>query len=310
VIGYVVRRLGWSVFVLVGVTFVIHVTMSLVPGDPAAILLGDSATAEQRAALRAELGLERPFLARYASYLRDIARGDLGRSYRSRRPVVEEIGDAFPATLRLSVAAMLVSAALGVPAGVLSAVRHEGWPDRLVTVVSLLGLSTPVFLIGLLAIYAFAYRWPLFPVGGMDDGVLSFVLPAGTLALTSVAVISRLTRASMLDVLRDDYVRAARAKGLAEPVVLGKHALRAAAIPIVTVLALQVGMLIGGAVLTETVFSWPGIGRLMVAGIKTRDLFLVQGCVLVLASSFVLINLLTDLSYVLIDPRLRHDRAG
>lgn len=307
---YVVKRLAWSVFVLLGVTFVIHGTMSLVPGDPAVILLGESATGEQRAALRAELGLDRPFLLRYATYVGDVAQGSLGRSYRSRRPVIDEITDALPPTLRLSLAAMVVTVAIGIPAGVASAVRSNTVTDRLVSVASLLGLSMPVFLIGLLLIYALAYQWPLFPVGGMDDGLRSYVLPATTLALTSIAVVSRMTRASMLDILGQDFVRTARAKGLAEAVVVNKHGLKAALIPVVTAVALQVGLLIGGAVLTETVFAWPGIGRLMVTAIKTRDLLLVQGCVLVLAAGFVLVNLLTDLSYTLLDPRIRFEHRA
>lgn len=306
---YLAKRLAWSVFVLLGVTFVIHATLSLVPGDPAVILLGETATAEQRAALRAELGLDRSFLARYASYVAGVARGSLGRSYRSRRPVIEEIADAFPPTLKLALAAMLLTVAIGIPAGVVSAVRSESATDRLLSVVSLLGLSVPVFLVGLLLIYALAYRWPVLPIGGMDDGLASYVLPAVTLALTSVAVISRMTRASMLDILGEDFIRTARAKGLAEAVVVSKHGLKAALVPVVTAIALQVGLLIGGAVLTETVFAWPGIGRLMVTAIKTRDLLLVQGCVLVLAAGLVLVNLLTDLSYTLLDPRIRHEAA-
>jgi len=244
---------------------------------------------------------------RYASYVGDVAVGSLGRSYRSRRPVLDEIGDALPATLKLSLAAMVITVALGLPAGVASAVRSRSATDRLVSVLSLLGLSMPVFLIGLLLIYWLAYQWPLFPVGGMEDGLRSYVLPAATLALTSIAVVSRMTRASMLDVLGQDFIRTARAKGLAEALVVNKHGLKAALVPVVTVVALQVGLLIGGAVLTETVFAWPGIGRLMVTAIKARDLLVVQGCVLVLAAGFVLVNLLTDLSYTLLDPRVRYD---
>ncbi len=303
---YVAKRLVWSLFVLLGVTFVIHSVMSLVPGDPTVILLGDAATADQRAALRAELGLDRPFLVRYGDYLGGVVQGDLGRSYRSRRPVVAEIADAFPATLKLSAAAMLVTLLLGLPAGILSAIRRGRPEDYGITVLSLLGLSMPVFLIGLLFIYYFSYRWPIFPVGGMDDGLQSYVLPSITLAFTSVAMVSRMTRSSMLDTIQEDFIRTARSKGVPERSVVFRHALKAAFIPILTVLSLQIGLLLGGAVLTETVFSWPGIGRLMVAGIRTRDLYLVQGCVLVMAASFVLINLLTDLAYTLIDPRVRH----
>jgi len=303
---YIVKRLLWVVPVLLGITFVIHTVMSLVPGDPAQILLGAVASKEQVDALRSELGLDQPFLERYLSYVGKVATGDLGRSYRTRRLVSEEIQDAMVPTMKLGAAAMFFTILLGIPGGIISAVRRNTWVDHTTTFLSLFGLSMPIFWTGLLLMYFFAYKWPIFPTGGMDMGLVSYVLPGLTLALNSVAMVARMTRSSMLDVLREDYVRTARAKGLAEQTVIYRHALKAAFIPILTVLGLQVGLLMGGAVLTETVFSWPGIGRLMVAAIMTRDLQLVQGSVLVLAGCFVLVNLATDVSYVLFDPRIRY----
>lgn len=305
--AYLVKRLLWVVPVLLGITFVIHTVMSLVPGDPALILLGDTATREQRDALRVELGLDRPFMERYITYVKKVVTGDLGKSYRSRRTVTAEIADSLVPTIKLGAVSLLFTMAMGIPAGVVSAVKRNSWFDHISSLISLLGLSMPVFWTGLLLIYYLAYKWPIFPVGGMDDGFMSYVLPGFTLAMNSVAMVSRMTRSSMLDVLREDYVRTARAKGLAERVVIFRHALKAGFVPILTVLGLQVGLLLGGAVLTETVFSWPGIGRAMVGAIMSRDLLLVQGCVLVLAGAFVFVNLVTDLCYGLFDPRIRYE---
>lgn len=304
---YLVKRLLWVIPVLLGITFVVHTVMSLVPGDPALILLGDSATQEQRQALRAELNLDKPFLERYVIYLEKAVQGDLGKSYKSRRPVVTEISEALGPTVKLGSVALLFTLLIGIPAGVISAVKRNSWFDHTASLVGLLGLSMPVFWTGLLLIYYFAYKWPIFPVGGMDRGLMSYFLPGITLAFNMVAMVSRMTRSSMLDVLREDFTRTARAKGLSEWKVIFKHALKAAFVPIATVVGLQIGQLLGGAVLTETVFSWPGIGRTMVTAILYRDLLLVQGSVVVLAAAFVIINLLTDLSYGLFDPRVRYE---
>lgn len=304
--AYVLRRLIWAIPVLLGITFTIHTVLSLTPGDPVRIMLGETATAGQIAAVRHELGLDRPFFARYGMYLGKLLQGDLGRSYRNHRDVSKEIADALPATAQLAVAALLLIVAVGVPMGLLSAVYKGGLIDGLFTAFGLVGLSMPVFWIGLILIYIFGFQWPVLPIGGMRDGLASFVLPAVTLALNSVAMISRLTRSTVLETLGEDYIRTARSKGLSARSVLWKHALKAAFIPILTVIGLQFGLLMGGAVLTETVFSWPGIGRLMVDAIMTRDLLVVQGAVLVLATIFVAINLLVDLSYSLLDPRIRY----
>ena len=304
--AYVIRRVLWVVPVLLGITFTIHTVLSLTPGDPVRIMLGETATEEQIETARREIGLDRPFLARYGHYLGNLVQGDLGQSYRTRRDVAAEIGDALPATAKLAVAAMVLIILLGVPAGVVSAVKRGTWVDGLLTSVALVGLSMPVFWIGLILIYLFGFRWPVLPIGGMRDGLSSYILPALTLALNSFAMISRLTRSTVLETLGEDYIRTARAKGLAARVVLWKHALKASFIPILTVIGLQFGLLMGGAVLTETVFSWPGIGRLMVDAIMTRDLLVVQGAVLVLAIVFVTVNLLVDLAYSLLDPRIRY----
>jgi peptide/nickel transport system permease protein len=304
--AYVIRRLMWTVPVLIGITFTIHTILSLTPGDPVRIMLGETATDRQIAAVRRELGLDRPFLARYGLYIANLLQGDLGRSYRNHREVSKEIADALPATAKLATAALLAILVAGIPMGLMSAVHRGTWIDAFFSAFALVGLSMPVFWIGLILIYVFGFQLPVLPIGGMRDGLASYVLPALTLALNSLAMISRLTRSTVLETLGEDYIRTARSKGLSARVVLWKHALKAAFIPILTVIGLQFGLLMGGAVLTETVFSWPGIGRLMVDAIMTRDLLVVQGAVLVLASIFVAINLLVDLAYSLLDPRIRY----
>lgn len=304
--AYVIRRILWAVPVLIGITFTIHTVLSLTPGDPVRIMLGETATEDQIEVARTELGLDRPFLSRYLLYVSNLVQGDLGQSYRNRRAVADEIGDALPATAKLALAAMTLIIVLGIPSGVASAVSKGTWIDGLLTTVSLVGLSMPVFWIGLIFIYLFGFKWPVLPIGGMRDGLASYILPAFTLALNSFAMISRLTRSTVIETLGEDYIRTARAKGLGSRVVLWKHALKASFIPILTVIGLQFGLLMGGAVLTETVFAWPGIGRLMVDAIMTRDLLIVQGSVVVLALVFVTVNLLVDLAYSLLDPRIRY----
>jgi len=300
---FALRRLLLAVPVLLGVVFIVMLTLELVPGDAVAMMLGEHATKAAVDRLREHLGLDKPLLVRYAQYVGQLARGDLGRSIIQNRPVVDELADTWPATLELTVAALLIAALVGVPAGVVSAVRPNSSFDALARLGSLFGLSMPIFWTGLVLIVVFSLWLNWLPVGGA--GSLShLVLPAVTLALPSVAMVSRMTRSAVLDVLGEDYVRTARAKGVGEPWVLGKHALRNAFIPILTLLGLQSGQLMGGAVLTETVFAWPGLGRLMVKAIFARDYVLLQGAVLVFALAFVVINLLVDLSYGLLDPRV------
>ncbi len=300
---FVVRRLLLTVPVLLGVLFVVMLTMDLIPGDPVQLMLGDAATKETVARFREHLGLDRPLVVRYVRYIGHVITGDLGRSIQQNRPVVDELGDAWPATLQLTVVALLLAAVVGVATGIVSAIWPNSLFDALSRLSSLFGLSMPVFWTGLVLIVVFAFWLPLLPVGGVGSP-LHLVLPAVTLALPSIAMIARMTRSSVLEVLREDYVRTARAKGVGERLVVAKHALRNAAIPILTLVGLQAGQLMGGAVLTETVFAWPGLGRLMVKAIFARDYILLQGAVLIFAMAFVVINLVVDLSYGMLDPRV------
>jgi peptide/nickel transport system permease protein/oligopeptide transport system permease protein len=300
---FVARRLLLAVPVLLGVIFAVMLTVELIPGDAVALMLGEHASPEAVAKLRDYLGLDKPMLVRYAAYVGRVARGDLGRSIQQNRPVAAELADAWPATLELTVAALLIATVAGLAAGVASAVWPNSFFDALARLGSLFGLSMPIFWTGLVLIVVFSLWLNWLPVGGAGS-LNHLVLPAVTLALPSVAMISRMTRSAVLDVLREDYVRTARAKGVGELWVLGRHALRNAFIPILTLLGLQSGQLMGGAVLTETVFAWPGLGRLMVKAIFARDYILLQGAVLVFALAFVIVNLLVDLSYGLLDPRI------
>jgi len=300
---FVLRRLLLAVPVLLGVVFVVMLTVDLLPGDAVTLMLGEHATKDAVAKLRDHLGLDKPFLVRYLEYVGRVVRGDLGRSIQQNRPVSDELADAWPATLELTFAALVLAAVAGIVAGVASAVWPNSIFDALARLGSLFGLSMPIFWTGLVLIVVFSLWLNWLPVGGAGS-VNHLVLPAVTLALPSVAMIARMTRAAVLDVLREDYVRTARAKGVAEFWVLARHTLLNAFIPILTLLGLQSGQLMGGAVLTETVFAWPGLGRLMVKAIFARDYVLLQGAVLVFALAFVVINLLVDLSYGLLDPRI------
>ena len=300
---FVLRRLLLAIPVLLGVIFAVMLTIELIPGDPVELMLGQNASQEAVAHLREFLGLDRPLLVRYGEYLGKLLTGDLGRSIQQNRPVADELGEAWPATAQLTLAALCLAAVVGVVAGIVSAVWPNSVFDALARLASLFGLSMPIFWIGLCLIVVFALWLPWLPVGGTGS-LAHLVLPAVTLALPSIAVIARMTRSSVLEVLREDYVRTARAKGVAERLVVVKHALRNAFIPIVTLLGLQAGQLMGGAVLTETVFAWPGLGRLMVKAIFARDYVLLQGAVLVFALAFVVVNLLVDLSYGALDPRV------
>ena len=300
----ITTRLLSTIPVLLGIVLVTMLTLDLIPGDPVAMMLGDNARPEEVAALREHLGLNQPLIVRYGRYLLDIVRGDLGRSILSNRPVWDEIAAVFPRTLQLALVAMILAVILGIGTGILSALRPGGLLDVAMRLLALVGLSMPVFWLGLVLIYLFAYYFRLFPVGGTGTW-RHLVLPALALAAPSIAIVSRMTRSSMLEVLREDYIRTAWAKGLAHLAVVVRHTLRNALIPIVTVVGLQFGQLMGGAVLTETVFAWPGLGRLIVQAIFARDYVLLQGGVLAFALSFVLINAFVDISYAYIDPRTR-----
>ena len=303
---YLLKRVLLALPVLLGVSIVVFTMIRLIPGDPAQLMAGQAATQEIITEIRRDLGLDRPIVVQYAYFLRNAIRGDLGHSLFNRAPVTEELALRFPRTLRLGLASMLVAAAIGVPAGIISATRHLSWVDSLVMVVALAGVSMPVFWLGLNLILIFAVRLQWLPAIGHESWA-HLILPAVTLGAASAAIIARMTRSAMLEVLRQDYVRTARAKGVAEPTVIGRHALRNALIPVVTVAGLQLGTLLGGAVLTESVFAWPGVGRLLVDAVLARDYPIIQGTVLLIATTFVLLNVLVDLLYAVLDPRIRYE---
>jgi len=309
---YVVRRLLLLVPVLLGVSVIIFMVLHLAPGDPAEIMVGSQATQADLERLRAELGLTEPLYVQYVHWLGLVARGDLGRSIWMKRPVLAEVLGRFKATLVLTGAALVLSTVGGLALGIVSAIRPNSPLDRLSAMASLFGASMPVFWLGIVLMVIFALWLGWLPASGMFapygggtvmDLLAHLALPAFTLAAASITIIARLTRSTMLETLGQDYIRTARAKGA----VVLRHGLKNALIPIVTVVGVQAGYLLGGAVLTETVFAWPGVGTLMVQGILARDFPLVQGCVLVVALSFVVINLIVDLLYAWLDPRIRYE---
>lgn len=302
---YVVKRVILAIPVLLGVTFVMFVIALITPGDPAVILLGERATAEELATVREQLGLNDPWYQQYYDYVTSAARGDLGMSYRSRTPVFGELMARFPNTVQLTLAAMALAMLIGVPLGVLSAVKQNSLVDRFAIIFAMIGSSMPVFWIGLMLILLFSLKLGLLPASGKGS-LRHLILPATALGLGAAALIARITRSSMLEVLRNDYMRTARAKGLVERVVILRHGLRNALIPVVTVVGLQFGGLLGGAVLTETVFAWPGIGRHIVQAIGQRDYPTVRGGVLLVATTFVTINILLDILYAYLDPRIKY----
>ena len=313
---YLVRRLALLGPVLLGVSVVVFLVLHLAPGDPAEIMLGSQATQEDVARLRADLGLDEPLPLQYARWMGRELRSDLGRSIRTRQPVLGEVLLRFRATLLLTATALCLSTVGGIALGVLSAAWPRSLVDRLSMLGSIFGASMPSFWLGLVLMVCFSLWLGWLPAsgmygahdaGGLGDLLSHLVLPAITLAAASTTIIARLTRSTMLDVLRQDFVRTARAKGLVERGVVLRHALRNALIPTVTVVGVQAGYLLGGAILTETVFAWPGVGTLMLQGILARDFPLVQGCVLVIALGFVLFNLAVDLLYAFLDPRIRYE---
>ncbi len=303
---YTIRRALVAIPTLFGVLIIVFAMVRLAPGDPAVLLAGEFADAATIERIRVRFGLDRSPLEQFGRFIGGIVQGDLGRSTRTERLVTQDLATYFPNTLELALGAIVVALAIGIPAGVLSAIRPNGPIDFAVTTVALLGVSMPVFWFGLLAILIFSVQLGWFPVAGRGS-LAHLVLPAITLGVSSTAIIARMTRSSMLEVLNQDLVRTARAKGLKESGVVLKHALRNALVPVVTVIGLQFGALLAGAVITETVFTWPGIGRLLVDSIRARDYPVVQGAVLLIAVSFVVVNLVVDLVYGFIDPRIRYE---
>jgi peptide/nickel transport system permease protein len=311
---FLARRLLHLGPVLLGVSLIVFLVLHLAPGDPAEVMLGANANKEDLARLRTQLGLDQPLHVQYVTWISHVARGDLGRSLWMKRPVLGEVLERFKATMLLTGSALLLSTIGGIALGIASATRANSLLDRLSGVASLFGASMPVFWLGIVLMVIFSLWLGWLPAsgmyapyggGGLRDLLSHLILPAVTLAAASVTIIARLTRATMLETLGQDYVRTARAKGLGERTVVWRHALKNALIPIVTVVGVQAGYLLGGAVLTETVFAWPGVGTLVVQGILARDMPLVQGGVLVIALSFVLVNLLVDTLYAWLDPRIK-----
>ncbi len=303
--AHIVRTLLLSLITLFGVSVLIFLMLRVLPGDPARVLAGLNASEEQVSRLREQLGLDDSLLTQYWEYLSGLLQGDLGQSARTSKPVTTEILARLPATLVLAVVATLVGSIVGVTAGVVAAVRRNSVVDHVISSVAMMGVSMPVYWLGLLLILLFAVTLGWLPAAGSGEP-LSIVLPAVTLAAFSTALVSRMTRASMLEVMGQDYIRTAQAKGAPPRTVIIRHGLRNALIPILTVISLQFGALLGGAVLTETVFGWPGIGRLLVDSIAARDFAVVQGIVLVYAFLFILVNVIVDVLYVYVDPRIRY----
>jgi len=303
---YLLSRLAQLVPVVFGVVTIVFLLIHLIPGDPVEIMLGESAVAAQKEELRRDLKLDRPIAAQYAEFLGGLVTGDLGVSFRSREPVLREILSRFPATLLLAAASLLVAVFIAVPLGILSAMRRHSWLDHFSSFLAMLGLSMPNFWLGPLLILVFSIHLGLFPVGGYGTA-RHLVLPALTMGTGMAAILMRMLRSSLLEEIRQEYVRAASAKGLSRRAAVLRHALRNSSIPVLTVLGLQFGALLAGSVITETIFSWPGIGRLTIQAIDARDYPLVQGCVLFIALCTVAVNLATDLLYSRLDPRIRYE---
>ncbi|OGO43455.1 MAG: peptide ABC transporter permease [Chloroflexi bacterium RBG_16_57_9] len=331
---YIIKRFLTIIPVLIGVSMLVFGLIRLIPGDPAIVMLGERATEESIARVRTQLGLDKPIYEQYFIYMSRVVRGDLGTSVLRQEPVTQEIVRRFPATIELALGAILVALIVGIPAGLISAIRRGTWFDSASMLVALTGVSMPIFWLGLMLTLLFAVVLHWFPTGGRLDAQTGFdpitnllvldgllrgnvgvsiqamrhlFLPAIALGTIPGAIIARMTRSAMLEVLGQDYIRTAHAKGLHERVVVTRHALRNALLPVITVIGLQVGLLLSGAILTETIFSWPGIGRWIVEAIYARDYPIVQGVTLFIATIFVVVNLTVDVLYAFVDPRIRFD---
>ncbi len=302
---YIAKRLLAMIPVILGVTLIVYLIMSLAPGDPARTILGELATEEQVNELREEMGLNDPIIVQYFRYIWNLLHGDLGRSYQSRIDVSTEIFSRFPNTIKLALAASLFSVILALPLGIIAAVKQNTFFDSFSMFVAIIGISCPTFWFGLILILVFAVNLKWFPVSGQVDNFRGMVLPALTLAFNSMAAMARVTRSSMLEVIRQDYIRTARAKGVSQRNVILQHAVPNAMIPTVTVIGLRIGGLLAGAVICETVFSWPGIGRLLVQSIQSRNTPVVLGCIIIFSVCFSLVKLIVDILYAFIDPRIK-----
>lgn len=303
-LALIVRQCWQALPVVLGVLVLTFTLIHLIPGDPVDVMLGESATVADREALRAALGLDATMPQQFLHYLQQLMHGDFGQSIHSQTPIRTLLAERYPHTLALAGMAMLIGLSLGLPLGIFAALHVGRWQDVVVTLLSVRLSAMPAFWLGPVLMLVFAVWWPLLPVSGMETAQ-SIVLPAVTLGLGLSAILTRMTRTSLLEVLNEDFIRTARAKGLPENTVILRHALRAALLPIITIVGLQMGSLLAGAVITETIFSWDGVGRLLVESIEKRDYPVTQACVLVIALSYVLINQCTDILYHWADPRMR-----
>ncbi|MCP4718830.1 MAG: ABC transporter permease [Desulfobacteraceae bacterium] len=305
-INFLIKRLLAIIPVLLGITLMLFFMLRMLPGDPAQVLAGQMASPQDVEMIRTQLGLDQPVHIQYAAFLNRLLHLDLGLSARTQNPVTQEIWARLPNTILLALCAITLACVFGIPAGIIAAVRPYSWVDYLVTIASLFGISMPVFWLGIMLMIVFSITLQWLPAGGIGTWK-HLVLPSVTLAAFVVAFIARMTRSSMLEVLSQDYVTTARSKGLREKVIIIKHALKNALIPIITVVGLQFGLLLGGAVLTETVFAWPGLGRLIVDSILARDYAMIQGSILIFGLLYTLVNLVVDLIYAFVDPRIRYE---
>jgi peptide/nickel transport system permease protein len=299
-----IKQLIGFCIVIFGVLLLTFLLIHLVPGDPVEVMLGESASSADREVLRAELGLNQPIIYQFGHYLNKLAHADFGLSIHTQMPIIELLKTRYPATLKLAFVSLLIGLSIGVPMGIYAALKAGKWQDLIVTLVSVRLSAMPAFWLGPMLMLIFAVWLGWLPVSGMESNT-SIILPALTLGLGLSAILTRMTRTSLLEVLSDDYIRTARAKGLTESNVIIHHALRAALLPIITIVGLQMGSLLAGTVITETIFSWDGIGRLLVESIEKRDYPVTQACVLLVALSYVVVNLLTDMLYRLADPRVK-----
>jgi ABC-type dipeptide/oligopeptide/nickel transport system permease component len=309
---YIIRRVVMALPTLILASLAIFLILHLIPGDPAAIVAGGDATPAQVAAVRKDLGLDKPLVAQYAIWIGHVLRGNFGNSLIGKYPVWDQIKRAYPATLELTIAALLLALLLAVPLGILAALHPRSWLDRAISAFNAFAIGIPNFLLGILLILIFSLNFLHLPVGGrvpvLEDlgaGLKTLLLPAVTLSVGITAVLTRFIRSALLEVLNEDYIRTARAKGLPGAAVVRRHALRNALIPVITVLGIQVGRLLGGAVIVEAVFAWPGMGRLAVQAILTRDYTIVQAALLLLVTAFIVVNLIVDIAYGFLDPRVR-----
>ena len=303
--NFFLNKLLFTFPTIFGVVTLVFLIIHLIPGDPVEIMLGETATLTDKAKLRADLGLDLPISVQYFRFITNLVQGDFGMSFHFRQPAFDLIIKRLPATIELSLGALVVALMISVPLGILSAAKQYSFIDQTSLFVALLGVSMPNFWLGPLLIIIFSINLGWLPVSGRGD-ITHLLLPAITLGSSMAAILTRMIRSSLLDILKEEYIKTARAKGLPEQIILFKHALRNALLPVVTILGLQFGSLLAGSIITETIFSWPGIGRLTIQAIISRDYALVQGCVMIIALGYVFINLLTDLLYVWIDPRIKY----